>query len=458
MDSFLILVQQYAENIVLYTVALFLCISFVVFIHEMGHLLTAKLFGVRITKFSIGFGREILGRNDKHGTRWSLSLLPLGGYVELFGYDSAPEPMLWDREKRERRAFTEQERAVAFCFKPLWQRMLIVAMGPLANFLLAILILSSLYFVGGQGSTRPIVYAIAHGTAAEDAGLRPMDQILKLDGKKIRRFEDIWEKSWSPGADMVWTIRRGDKVFDLPIKSRSVSYHDAKGIYREHGRVGATNFPSVAFDQIISVNGIPVEGQPDKARAEILRSFGAPFIIEIRFAQDRQDNFTVFPVAEMNEDLLDPDSDGYELLRLDREKERFYLRHNFLDSIWYAGAKVYKFIDESIRFLRVAFFRDDGEQKLGGLVTMGKITGKAIDSGWYTFFMLIAVLSVQIGFINLLPIPVLDGGYLIFFTYEAIMGRPLSARIQDYALSVGLILLIGIMLFANVDDFIRLFY
>jgi regulator of sigma E protease len=458
MDSFLALAQQFAENFVTYTVALVFCISFVVFIHEMGHLLTAKLFKVRVTKFSLGFGRELFGRTDKHNTRWSFSMLPLGGYVELFGYDSAPEPMLWDKEKQERRPFTEAERKEAFCFKPLWQRTLIVAMGPMANFILAVLILASLYFVSGQGSTRPIIYAVAEGTAADDAGLEPMDEILKLDGEEIVRFEDVWAKSWEPDTAMVFTIRRGDEVFDVPVISRRVSYHDGKGVYREHGRVGATNFPIVKLEQIISVEGETVEGQPDKARAELRKYMGAPFSIEIRFAEERQDHFKVYPVASMNEDWSDPESDGYEALKLTREQERFYIRHGLFDSFYYAGAQIYKFIDESIRFLRVAFFRDDGEQKVGGLVTMGKIAGKAVDSGWYTFFMLIAVLSVQIGFINLLPIPVLDGGYLVFFLYEAVMGRPLSARIQDYALSIGLVLLIGIMLFANIDDFIRMFF
>ncbi len=457
MDSFLTLAQQFAENFVLYTFALVFCISFVVFVHEMGHLLTAKLFNVRVTKFSLGFGRELFGRTDRGNTRWSFSLLPLGGYVELFGYDSAPEPMLWDKEKLERRPFTEAERKVAFCFKPLWQRILIVAMGPVANFILAVFILACLYFVSGQGSTRPIIYAVAEGTAGYDAGLEPMDEILMLDGEDIVRFEDVWEKSWEPGTPMVFTIRRYDDVFDVPVTSRLISYYDSKGVYREHGRVGATNFSTVKLERVISVEGVPVEGDPEKVRAEIRKYMDRPFTIEIRFSEDRQDHFRIYPIADMNEDWSDPESEGYEVLKLTREEERLYIRHNLLNSFYYAGAQIYEFIDESIRFLRVAFFRDDGEQKIGGLVSMGKIAGKAVDAGWYTFFMLIAVLSVQIGFINLLPIPVLDGGYLMFFLYEAIMGRPLSARIQDYALSIGLVLLIGIMLFANIDDFIRMF-
>lgn len=457
MDSFLALAQQYTENFVVYTLALVFCISFVVFVHEMGHLLTAKLFNVRITKFSLGFGRELLGRTDKQGTRWSFSMLPLGGYVELFGYDSAPEPMLWDRERQERRAFTAEERKVAFCFKPLWQRALIVAMGPAANFLLAVFILATLYFVSGQGSTRPIIYAVAENTAAYDAGLQPMDEILKLDGEKIVRFEDIWEKSWEPGTSMVLTIRREDKVFDVPITSRRISYYDSKGIYREHGRVGATNFPTVKLEQIIAVEDVLVNGNPDKARTEILKHMGRPFRVEIRYTDKLQDYFKIYPLAKMNKDLNDPDSENYTTLKLGRGLEHLYIRHGIVSSFYYAGVQIYKFIDEAIRFLRVAFFRDDGEQKLGGLITMGKIAGKAVDAGWYTFFMLIAVLSVQIGFINLLPIPVLDGGYLVFFFYEAVMGRPLSARVQDYALSIGLVMLVGIMLFANIDDFIRMF-
>lgn len=461
MESFASLLHQSAGTLLLYTLILIFTISLVVFVHEMGHYLSARLFKVRVRKFSLGFGREILGRTDKTGMRWSLSLFPLGGYVELFGYDSAPDPQLWDADLKARRPFTKAEKKEAFCFKPLWQRAIIVAAGPLINFALAFLILCTLYFSYGQGSVRPVIYALAKDTAAHEAGLQPLDEIIALDGKKIRRFEDVWEKSRTADLAMVWTIRRGEAVFDVPIVSRPVHYTDVHGIERAHGRTGATNFPFVGLKDIHAVNDVATKDNPDLARVEILKNMqtGQPFWISFTVSSEQgAEPFLIFPVMEMNKALLDPADENYSALSLQHSEEDFYIRHGFSDALWYAGAKMYQFIDESLKFLRAALSSNhpDRPQVVGGLVSMGKMTGEAAESGWYMFMMMIAVLSVQIGFINLLPIPVLDGGYLLFFLYEAIRGKALPAKVQDYALSLGLIALIGIMVFANLYDVLRI--
>ena len=185
---------------------------------------------------------------------------------------------------------------------------------------------------------------------------------------------------------------------------------------------------------------------------------GREIVADLKFPHGREEPFVVHPIAEMNKGLLDPEGETYGTLILRHKEEKFFVRHNLLNAFWYAGTKIYSFIDEAIKFLDMALFRDAPKEaeKIGGLVTMGKITGKAVETGWYTFFLLIAVFSVQIGFINLLPIPALDGGYLIFFGYEAVAGKPLPAQIQDYALSIGLLLLIGLMLIANMNDILEL--
>lgn len=454
MNDFIFYVQEYANNFVLYTVALLFCICFVVFVHEAGHYLTARLFGVRIKKFSLGFGREIWGFSGKNNTRYALSLIPLGGYVDLFGYSSSSDPKIWDEEKQEARDYTDAERGEAFFNKPLWQRTLIVLMGPLANFILAVLILAALYMVQGQGSTKPVIFGVAKGTAAYEARLKPLDEILLFDGKKLKRFEDIWEKSWTPNTKMVWTIKRGDEIFDVELTSRETSYIDKKGIPRSNGRVGATNFPGIFLKDILAVEGIRTEGDEEKLRKLLPDYMDREIEVELNFPFSRIEVFIIHPISEMNEGMNDPDDVAYESLMIKRDTDSFFVRHNVFNALWYAGGNVYKFIDESLKFLHVALFKKPGEEKIGGLVTMGKTTGKALNSGWYTFFMLIAVFSVQIGFINLLPIPVLDGGYLLFFGYEAAAGKPLPAQVQDYALSIGIILLIGIMLIANINDII----
>lgn len=451
-------VQQFVDNILFYSFVLIFVISLVVFVHEMGHYLTAKLFGVQVKKFSIGFGRELIGKTSKSGTRWSLSLIPLGGYVDLFGYSSSDRPQLWDAGQKKLRDFTSQEKCKAFCFKPLWQRTLIVAMGPIANFLLALLVLAGMFFFSGEKSTLPVIYAVAHNTPADEAGLRPLDRVIKLDGQNLKRFEDAWEKSWTPGTSMVWTIQRGERVFDVPLETIKVEYLDKRGIAREHGRIGATNMMGVLLEEIDAVDGIKTAGDVDKNRNLLLERMGRELVVDFIFPHDRIEPFWIHPVSNMNEGLLDPDHEQYETLVLRHKEEDLYIRHSVSESFWYAGRKIYSFIDEAIKFLNIAFFKEvpEGSEKIGGLVTMGKITGKAIDAGWYTFFLLIAVFSVQIGFINLLPVPALDGGYLAFFAYEAVARKPLSERIQDYALSIGLFLLLGLMLVANMNDILDL--
>lgn len=452
-------IQGFANNVLLYSFALFITICFVVFIHEMGHYLTARLFGVRIQKFSIGFGREIWGKTAENGTRWSWSLIPLGGYVDLFGYSSSDNPKLWDHEKKELREFTDKEKKEAFCFKPLWQRTLIVAMGPIANFILAWIVLSLMFFSAGEKSTEAVIYGIAHDTPAHEAGLKPLDKVLKLNGKNLRRFEDVWETSWIADSKMVWTIQRGDNVFDVEITSMAVDYLDKKGIRRQHGRVGATNFFGVQLKEIMNVAGVQTDGDVERNRELLLANMDKEQVITLKFPHSRIENFTVFPLSEMNDGLLDPEDKNYESLVLRHSEENLFVRHTIFDSMWYAGAKIYTFIDESIKFLNIVLFKGapEGSEKIGGLVTMGKITGKAVESGWYTFFTLIAVFSVQIGFINLLPIPALDGGYLFFFAYEAVFRKPLPERIQDYALSIGLLVLLGLMFLANMNDILDLF-
>ena len=179
------------------------------------------------------------------------SMLPLGGYVDLFGYTSSDKPQIWDAEKEAVRDYNDEERSVAFCFKPLWQRTLIVAMGPIVNFLLALVVLAGMFIVQGEHSTQPIVYAVAKNTPADQAGLKPLDEIIKLNGKKLERFEDIWEDSWTAGTTMIWTIKRGDEIFDQEITSVPVEYLDKKGIPRTHGRIGATNFSGVLLEEIM---------------------------------------------------------------------------------------------------------------------------------------------------------------------------------------------------------------
>lgn len=435
---------------------LFAVICFVVFIHELGHYLTARFFGVRIRKFSIGFGRELCGFTDRSNTRWAWSLWPLGGYVELFGYDSAPEPTLWDSHLRARRPYTEAEKAVAFCYKPLWQRTLIVAMGPAANFLLAIALLMSVYTIYGEHSTRPVINGVGVSSVAYTAGLMPGDEILEKDGIPVRRFEDIWDQSYNSPESMLWKVRRDGEIIDVRVTPEKVSYEDKKGIDRSHGRIGAVAFSTLQLDKLLSVDGITVKDDPEQARALLQERLDRVVRIEIEIYKDKNEVFLTRPLRSMNDGLFEAGHERENLIVVSSNEEPYYLQLGLWEAFTKSLKRLYIFLDEAMKFLHAAFFKNSGDEKIGGLVTMGKITSSAVESGWYTMIMLVVVFSVQIGLINLLPIPVLDGGYLVFFAYEALAGKPLPARVQDYALSIGLVLLIGIMLLANISDIFNL--
>ncbi|RME67876.1 MAG: PDZ domain-containing protein, partial [Alphaproteobacteria bacterium] len=219
-----------------YTIVMFLIVlTVIVFVHEMGHYLTARLFKVRVEVFSIGFGREIFGWNDGHGTRWKISALPFGGYVKFFGDSgvaSAPDSAVAAR-------MSAAERAVAFQFKPVWQRALIVAAGPLINILLAIVIYTGLFATLGQAITPPRITAVVEDSPAAQAGFQPGDLIVAIDGSPVDRFEDVARQiSMLPEQRVAITVERAGRRLTLSAVPQRVEIKDRFGNRYEIGRVG----------------------------------------------------------------------------------------------------------------------------------------------------------------------------------------------------------------------------
>jgi len=453
METFLQFSEVFAGNIFLYVFALFFSISFVVFVHELGHYSAARCFGVRIDTFSIGFGKELIGRTDKRGTRWVLSLLPLGGYVKIFGDVNRDDPKIWDAEKEEIRTLTKKELEVAFCTKKLWQRVIIIAAGPAINFFFTFLILITLYSTIGQSSTLPIVTAVVEGTSGYEAGFLPLDEILAVDGNEVRRFEDVWEFTKNnPGQDFDFTIKRGGQIITITAASRQIDYKDTRGLRRVHGRLGATHITALEYKDIVSVNGVDVDGDEDKARREISNHLDEPIRLGIEYGQDKSDVFLTSVPSLLNEDMNDPLHKDYDKIYTGVTKEKFHVYRGLPYALLYAGRQMKELSQEALKVMELILSGGASRDSIGGMGTMGQMAGKAMDAGWYTFSLFIAVMSFQIGFVNLLPIPLLDGGYLMFLAYEAVRGRPLPQRVQDYAFSLGLAFLVGIMVFANLSD------
>jgi regulator of sigma E protease len=362
-----------AESVSIAIVGFVLILSVLVFIHEMGHYLVARWNGVKVEVFSIGFGREIFGWNDKSGTRWKVSLLPLGGYVKMFGdADAASTP---DGNLRE---MTEEEKQVSFHHKRLGQRSAVVAAGPAANFLLAIVLLAGLFLVSGQPYTPTVIGQVMDDSPAKAAGFEPNDRIIAIDGKEVERFEDLQRiVALSPGEDIVFTVLRDGREVELPTTIRSDTAEDSSGNRSTRGYLGVGR-SGVEYREIGPLTAV-----------------GAAFT-----------------------------------------------------ETWNLTIGTLKAVGQIITGQR-------GADELGGPIRIAEMSGQALELGIGTVIWFAAVLSINLGLINLFPVPMLDGGHLLFYAFEAVRGKPLGERTQEYGFRIGLALVLGLMIFVTWNDIAR---
>ena len=356
----------------LYTVfAFIMIISVIVFIHEYGHYIVARWCGVRIETFSIGFGRELFGYNDKHGTRWKFSLVPMGGYVKMFG--DATEASTADAKKLEE--MSEEEKAVSFHFKALWQKALIVFAGPFANFLLTICIFTGLIFANGLSTTEPIAGDIIPGSAAEAAGLQPGDRVISVDGEEVARFNDIPRViATNTGTEITLIIERSGERLTVALTPKMESQEDALGNQIKRPMIGLQSLKLKMSD----VGFFPAIGEAIK--------------------------------------------------------------------------RTYEIILMSFDFLGQIITGDRGTDELKGPVGIAQLSGQAADKGFITIIWFMALLSANLGMINLFPIPPLDGGHLLFYSIEGLRGRPMAEKYQEWGFRVGFALLMMLMAFTVYND------
>lgn len=360
-----------------YGVMFLVVLTVLVFVHEFGHYWVARRNGVRVEVFSIGFGPEIFGRTDRHGTRWKFSAIPLGGYVKMFGdanAASAPGTGL-DR-------MSPEERAVSFHHKRVGQRMAVVAAGPAANFLFAVLALAFMFAVYGQPFTPPVVQEVQEGGAAAEAGMRAGDRILSIDGRDTPRFEDVLGVIvMNPGRTVTMQVERVDdanpdakRQVSLTVTPRAVQLEDRFGNIHTIGRLGV------------------LRGSDEYRRQTPLTA-----------------------VWEAG-------------------KETLSLTRSTLDGVWQmlVGAR--------------------STDELGGPIRIAQMTGQVAQTSFVSMIWFVAVLSINLGLINLFPIPMLDGGHLLYYAVEAVRGRPLGERAQEYGLRLGLALVLTLVVFVTWND------
>ncbi|WP_186395149.1 RIP metalloprotease RseP [Stappia sp. TSB10GB4] len=362
-----------------YALPFLFVLTVVVFFHELGHFLVARWCGVRVQAFSVGFGPELFGRTDRHGTRWKLSVIPLGGYVKFAGDEN--EASVPDQEALGR--MSAEERAGAFQTKPVSRRAAIVAAGPIANFLLAIAIFALLFGLFGRPEISPRVDAVQPDSAAQEAGLAEGDLVLAIDGQPIQTFAEMQRiVSVSAGEQLTMLVDRGGLQVAIEVTPQRREITDRFGNVQSIGLLGVSRSAS----------------QEDV----VVRRFGP---VEAVVEGSRETWFVVTRTA------------GY-----------------------LAG---------------IVTGRESADQ-LGGPIRVAQISGQVATLGFAALLNLTAVLSVSIGLLNLLPIPMLDGGHLLFYAAEALRGKPLSERAQEYGFRIGIAIVLFLMVFATWNDVLHL--
>lgn len=371
--------QSYGPSAGYVVVGFLFVLTIIVFIHELGHFLVARWCGVAVTTFSIGFGPELFGFNDRKGTRWKIAAIPLGGYVKFLGDENAAS--VTDQEAIAK--LSPEDRKRAFISKPLWQRAAVVAAGPIANFILAIVIYTAVFSVFGRQDIAPRVDSVLPGSVAEAAGIKPGDLVVSINGGPVQTFAAL---------QRVVTISAGDPI-DLVIdrSGQQIPLRVVPQLQEQKDRFG-------------NVHRVGVLG--------ISRTASAGDVITTRFS---------VPEAMVE-----------------------------------AGREVWFVIDRTLLYVsRVITGRESADQ-LGGPLRVAQVSGQVASLGFVPLISLAAFLSVSIGLINLVPIPMLDGGHLLYYALEKLRGRPLSDRAQDIGFRIGFALVIMLMIFAFYNDIIHL--
>ncbi len=351
-------------------------ITVVVFIHEYGHYYFAKRYGVGVTDFSIGFGKEIFGWNDKSGTRWKICWIPLGGYVKFFG----DRNVFSESEQKEVLSkYSKKDQEKLFVLKPLYQRSLIVAAGPIANFILAFFIFLFIYMFSGKDFTPAIIADVQKDSPAYVAGLKKNDRIISIDEREINSISQV------------------------------------------------SSFISMSSEETISL-------KISRNNQEILFKI-KPKLIE---SKDNLGN-------KMNKKVI-----GVILAPLNNEFNRVKL--GLVEAAIHSLKEVWFVSSYSLEYLWSIIKGKGDSSQLGGPIRIAKITGQVAEYGFIPFLGMMAYISVSLGLINLFPIPMLDGGHLMFYFFEKLLGRPLKQKTQEGFFRIGLFFLVSLMFFVTYND------
>jgi regulator of sigma E protease len=362
-----------------YVIPFLFVLTIVVFFHELGHFLVARWCGIRVLVFSLGFGPEIAGFNDRHGTRWKISAIPLGGYVKFFGDDTAASTP----DRAAVAAMSEREKKDSFIHQPVPSRAAVVAAGPIANFILAIAIFAGIFMIVGKQTATARVDTVQAGSAAESAGFKPGDLVVSIDGTKIDSFSDMQRiVSVSSGEPLKIVVDRNGQDLTLTATPELKELKD--------------NFGNVHRLGVLGISRSMAEG-------------------------------------DLKSQKVDP-----------------------LTAVVMGAQETWFVVDRTLSYIGGVFAGREAADQLGGPIRIAQVSGQVATAGFAALIHLTAVLSVSIGLLNLFPIPLLDGGHLLFYGIEAARGKPLSDRAQEVGFRIGLAIVVMLMIFATFNDILHL--
>ncbi len=372
--------MDWLVNAIYYVVPFVVVLGVLVFVHELGHFLVARMCGVKVDVFSIGFGKELWGRRDKHGTYWKVAAVPLGGYCQFLGDDDAASS-----GENKATELSEEEKKYTFQFQSPFKKLVIALAGPLANYLFAILIFAGIFFLFGKITFPPVVGEVFEGSAAAKAGIIPNDRILTINGNKIESFDDIRkEVDLTVANEVVVEILRDGKEIRLQFPLTELEVPEANGTTSKRPMLG-----------VKSVNMI-----------------------------------------ELN-----------------------HVRLSLLQSFKEAGLEAWNVTEATLRGVGQMITGKRSGEEIGGIIRIAEMSGDiSKQSGFLDLIVFMALLSINLGLINLFPIPVLDGGHIVIYLAEIVVGREINASIKDALFKVGFSLIVALMIFATWNDFVRLFH
>lgn len=459
------LLLSFGSTIWTYVIPFLVVLSILVFVHEYGHYIVARWNGVRVDVFSIGFGKELFGFTDKAGTRWKFSLLPLGGYVKMHGDADASSSTV------------DHEVAIdpdSFPAKNVWQRMSIIAAGPLANILFAAVALAFLFMIVGRPFTPTTVGNPEEGSPAAVAGLQSFDRIVAIDGNEIQSLEEFWTiERLSPDVELVLTIERDGQQFDLPMTPARVTHEDTRFDQTfEIGDLGIRLPPAPAEVSIVHPDGAAAETEL-QAGDRITAVDGKPIAnfedlqgivsrspeIELVFTIERDGAALDLPITPRRIENTDEQTGETTVIgRIGVENQlqpQPLLRVGPVTALIDGLKETYRLTVLILSAVGQMITGNVSTDELGGPIRIAQFTGEASKGGIFPAVMFTVMLSINLGLINLFPIPVLDGGHLVMLFIEVIRGKPLNERSQEIAFRFGLALVLSLMVFATVQDLSR---